>query len=236
MALISRKERKEADELRKWAEDTGAKPADFAPTTKGQCAAAACRATTRRVAVAVATSKPLSGTFSPHSGTFKPLPMVAQRHVQAAAGGQWHVQAAAGGAGVAACTAAARLPGHTPQHDNVAAADSVVQRQRRRARARGVDARSVQGGRADSGHWDARCRSCRRPRAAPCRRHPAAPVAPVRETATALYDFEGTQPGDLSLTEGDTIKLIDTSLSWWKGEVNGVIGSFPNNYAQKNYI
>ena len=58
-------------------------------------------------------------------------------------------------------------------------------------------------------------------------------MSSVTRRAVALYDFEGTEATDLSLNEGDEIELIDTSLSWWKGKVNGKIGSFPSNYAKE---
>jgi cysteine-rich repeat protein len=56
------------------------------------------------------------------------------------------------------------------------------------------------------------------------------PPAPADIYATALYDFAGTEPGDLSFAKGARIKLLDQSLSWWKGELAGRQGSFPSNY------
>jgi hypothetical protein len=215
MALISRKERKEADELRKWAEDTGSKPADFAPTTKGDAPPLLVRDHST-VAVAVATSKPLppmsSGTFKPlpssPSGTFKPLPAAPMPMPPASP---------------------RALPAYQDMQLNAPPPSFNVN-----------SAPAPEVSTLDPFKTAAPIPGTGRtlPQLPPPTRRalpppPAAPT-PVQETATALYDFEGSQPGDLSLKEGDTIKLIDTSLSWWKGEVNGVIGSFPNNYAQKN--
>ncbi|KAH7061049.1 hypothetical protein B0J12DRAFT_279622 [Macrophomina phaseolina] len=53
---------------------------------------------------------------------------------------------------------------------------------------------------------------------------------------TAMYDFDGQGPGDLSFREGDRIKVLkregDATDSWWQGELRGVKGSFPANYCQ----
>jgi len=52
---------------------------------------------------------------------------------------------------------------------------------------------------------------------------------------TALYDFTGQNPGDLSFQEGQRIRVIKKTESmndWWEGEISGVKGSFPANYVQ----
>lgn len=47
----------------------------------------------------------------------------------------------------------------------------------------------------------------------------------------ALYDFAARVSNELSFKEGDVVTLIDKHPSgMWKGELNGVIGLFPNNY------
>jgi hypothetical protein len=190
-----------------------------------------CRATTG-ASVAVATSKPLSGTFSPHSDTFKPLPMV---------GGTFKPLPAVSGTfkplpAAPASPRALPLPGYQDIHLNTTMSPAPIL-----SFNVNDDSPAHEVSTLDPFKVAAPIPGMGRtlPQLPPPTRRalpppPAAPVAPVRETATALYDFVGTQPGDLSFTEGDTINLIDTSLSWWKGEVNGVIGSFPNNYAQKN--
>jgi amphiphysin len=51
--------------------------------------------------------------------------------------------------------------------------------------------------------------------------------------ATALFDFEGQNPGDLAFREGDRIKVIRSTGNrddWWHGELNGRAGDFPANY------
>ncbi|KKY23266.1 putative sh3 domain signaling protein [Diplodia seriata] len=56
------------------------------------------------------------------------------------------------------------------------------------------------------------------------------------DIVTAMYDFQGQGPGDLSFREGDRIKVLkregDKKSSWWEGELNGVKGSFPANYTE----
>lgn len=47
----------------------------------------------------------------------------------------------------------------------------------------------------------------------------------------ALYDFTARVSNELSFKEGDVVTLIDKHPSgMWKGELNGIIGLFPNNY------
>ncbi|XP_078504010.1 SH3 domain-containing YSC84-like protein 1 isoform X2 [Lissotriton helveticus] len=52
-------------------------------------------------------------------------------------------------------------------------------------------------------------------------------------TATALYTFEGQQPGDLSFKAGDKITVLtktDAQFDWWEGRIRGQTGIFPANY------
>lgn len=52
-------------------------------------------------------------------------------------------------------------------------------------------------------------------------------------TATALYTFEGQQPGDLSFKAGDKITVLtktDAQFDWWEGRIRGQAGIFPANY------
>lgn len=52
---------------------------------------------------------------------------------------------------------------------------------------------------------------------------------------TALFDFDGQNPGDLAFREGDRIRVIkktDSTDDWWEGELRGQSGSFPANYVQ----
>jgi hypothetical protein len=48
-----------------------------------------------------------------------------------------------------------------------------------------------------------------------------------------LDTVNGEEDNDLSFKKGDVIELLDTSLSWWKGRVNGEEGYFPSNYVEE---
>ncbi|KAG9067730.1 hypothetical protein KI688_011317 [Linnemannia hyalina] len=74
-------------------------------------------------------------------------------------------------------------------------------------------------------------------RSAPPPPVPSAPptmgVKPV--FVTALYDFAGEQPTDLSFSKGDRITVVKKTGStndWWTGRLNGRDGAFPANYVQ----
>ncbi|XP_004686151.2 PREDICTED: SH3 domain-containing YSC84-like protein 1 [Condylura cristata] len=57
------------------------------------------------------------------------------------------------------------------------------------------------------------------------------------EVVTALYSFEGQQPGDLTFQAGDRITVLartDSHFDWWEGELRGRTGIFPANYVTKN--
>lgn len=54
---------------------------------------------------------------------------------------------------------------------------------------------------------------------------------------TALYSFEGQQPGDLSFKAGDRITVTsntDSHFDWWEGRLRGQTGIFPANYVTMN--
>lgn len=52
----------------------------------------------------------------------------------------------------------------------------------------------------------------------------------------ARYDFSARDRSELSLREGDTIKILKKGHSgWWKGEVYGRVGFFPANYVEEDY-
>ncbi|XP_021102922.1 SH3 domain-containing YSC84-like protein 1 isoform X2 [Heterocephalus glaber] len=54
---------------------------------------------------------------------------------------------------------------------------------------------------------------------------------------TALYSFEGQQPGDLMFQAGDKITVIsktDSHFDWWEGKLRGQTGIFPANYVTMN--
>jgi hypothetical protein len=50
--------------------------------------------------------------------------------------------------------------------------------------------------------------------------------------AIALWDFTGTQPGDLSFRAGDRIELLQSTKNWWYGRCRNREGHFPSNYTQ----
>lgn len=51
--------------------------------------------------------------------------------------------------------------------------------------------------------------------------------------AEAIYDYVATEPGDLSIKEGERILVTERSSDdWWTGEVNGKSGLFPASYAK----
>ncbi|XP_026761373.2 uncharacterized protein LOC113520289 isoform X1 [Galleria mellonella] len=61
----------------------------------------------------------------------------------------------------------------------------------------------------------------------------ALPTSPQIGIATALYDFEPVQPGDLRFKTGDTIYVSHKlSEEWYYGECHGMKGQFPFNYVQ----
>lgn len=66
----------------------------------------------------------------------------------------------------------------------------------------------------------------------PSRPLPKGPQPPPAR-CRALYDFVGTSADDLSFKAGDEIRLLDTSLEWWRGELNGRVGMLPKNYVEK---
>ncbi|XP_029441115.1 proto-oncogene vav isoform X3 [Rhinatrema bivittatum] len=56
-------------------------------------------------------------------------------------------------------------------------------------------------------------------------------------SAKARYDFCARDRTELSLKEGDIIKILNKKghQGWWKGEVYGKIGWFPANYVEEDY-
>ncbi|KAF9152743.1 hypothetical protein BG015_004798 [Linnemannia schmuckeri] len=62
---------------------------------------------------------------------------------------------------------------------------------------------------------------------------PAMGAKPV--FVTALYDYTGEQPTDLSFSKGDRITVVkktESTNDWWTGRLNGREGTFPANYVQ----
>ncbi|TTE81765.1 Proto-oncogene vav [Bagarius yarrelli] len=71
--------------------------------------------------------------------------------------------------------------------------------------------------------------------------YPHMPTRGMREryfgTAKVRYDFSARDRTELSLREGDTVKIISKKAhnGWWKGEVYGRVGLFPANYVEEEH-
>lgn len=47
------------------------------------------------------------------------------------------------------------------------------------------------------------------------------------------FEYEAQDPFELTIKDGDIINIISEDQSgWFKGELNGVIGTFPSNFAE----
>ncbi|KAM7400267.1 hypothetical protein PAMA_004798 [Pampus argenteus] len=56
----------------------------------------------------------------------------------------------------------------------------------------------------------------------------------VLGTAVARYDFSSTDPQELSLLQGDHIKIYTKMTNgWWEGEVDGRVGWFPSTFVEE---
>lgn len=55
----------------------------------------------------------------------------------------------------------------------------------------------------------------------------------VRELCKVLFPYPPSNEDELELKEGDIISIINRELpdkGWWKGELRGKIGVFPDNF------
>ncbi|KAJ6638723.1 CD2-associated protein [Pseudolycoriella hygida] len=62
---------------------------------------------------------------------------------------------------------------------------------------------------------------------------PILPPKPVRELCKVLFPYPPSNEDELELKEGDIISIINKELpdkGWWKGELRGKIGVFPDNF------
>lgn len=78
--------------------------------------------------------------------------------------------------------------------------------------------------------------------AGPVRTQAAAPAQPVPSGTTAatvsrvkaLFDFQATDPDELTFRKGDVIAVLESVYKdWWKGLLRGQTGIFPLNYVEK---
>ena len=50
-----------------------------------------------------------------------------------------------------------------------------------------------------------------------------------------MYSYVAEYPDELSLQIGDVINVVEMSLEdvgWWKGELGGKVGVFPDNFVE----
>ncbi|XP_070504190.1 CD2-associated protein-like isoform X3 [Chironomus tepperi] len=62
---------------------------------------------------------------------------------------------------------------------------------------------------------------------------PILPPKPIREQCRVLYAYAPVNEDELKLNEGDIITIVTKDLpdkGWWKGELKGKIGVFPDNF------
>lgn len=62
---------------------------------------------------------------------------------------------------------------------------------------------------------------------------PVLPPKPIREQCKVLYTYNPLNEDELKLNEGDIINIVTKELpdkGWWKGELRGKIGVFPDNF------
>jgi len=64
---------------------------------------------------------------------------------------------------------------------------------------------------------------------------PRLPPKPVKEQCLVLFPYTGQNEDELSLVEGQTINIISRDIEdkgWWKGELDGLVGVFPDNFVK----
>lgn len=62
---------------------------------------------------------------------------------------------------------------------------------------------------------------------------PLLPPKPIRELCKVLYAYNPLNEDELKLSEGDVVTILNKELpdkGWWKGELRGKIGVFPDNF------
>lgn len=58
------------------------------------------------------------------------------------------------------------------------------------------------------------------------------PSAPSAAQAKAVYDFNASEPSELSFKQGDVLNIISQNGGWWDAEINGRRGQVPANYVK----
>ncbi|XP_047528519.1 SH3 domain-containing kinase-binding protein 1-like isoform X2 [Vanessa atalanta] len=70
---------------------------------------------------------------------------------------------------------------------------------------------------------------------APAEPAPALPPKPVKEQCRVLFPYSAVNDDELSLSEGDIVNIVSKDApdrGWWKGELHGRVGLFPDNFVQ----
>ncbi|XP_062573950.1 SH3 domain-containing kinase-binding protein 1-like isoform X2 [Saccostrea cucullata] len=65
--------------------------------------------------------------------------------------------------------------------------------------------------------------------------HKVSKLASTVEKAVVRYSYSADNEDELSLKENDVIVILDKDLEdagWWKGELNGKVGVFPDNFVE----
>lgn len=64
---------------------------------------------------------------------------------------------------------------------------------------------------------------------------PKLPPKPVREQVRVIFSYQAQNDDELTIKEGDLITVIskdNEDVGWWKGELNGRIALFPDNFIE----
>ncbi|XP_026322213.1 SH3 domain-containing kinase-binding protein 1-like, partial [Hyposmocoma kahamanoa] len=73
------------------------------------------------------------------------------------------------------------------------------------------------------------------PPAVPVEPAPALPPKRVKEQCRVLFPYIAVNEDELSLSEGDIVTILSKDApdrGWWRGELNGRVGLFPDNFVQ----
>ncbi|XP_013200203.2 SH3 domain-containing kinase-binding protein 1 isoform X2 [Amyelois transitella] len=64
---------------------------------------------------------------------------------------------------------------------------------------------------------------------------PALPPKPFKELCRVLFPYTAVNEDELTLAEGDIVTIISKEApdrGWWRGEIHGRVGLFPDNFVQ----